>query len=217
MKRIGLFLLLILVIIPLVCIILRPRLTDVDFLTLDLTLFSISLGLMTFTAPMLMKFRDKLLDVDAALLKRDQGQIDLYTSLIDTVKTLDEQNPQDSNKETIKKLETLIKIRDEKRRDNPFPFSDSISLYFHGTQDVISWCLIAIVLHIFVNEILYTSDAFRNFVRDDLSCVTASWNLSVIKSIVSSYIKLGSLTLQLYFLFRVSEDAMSTIQSLKFL
>lgn len=214
MKRIFLLFLLLVLILPLVCIFLQPRLTDIDFLTLDLTVFSISLALMIFTAPYMMKFKDPLLNVDLALLQKAQSQIDYCKMTIENFKRLDEQDPQDSYKEIIKKAEESQALLNEKINE-PFTYSNSITNIYKGIKNIIVWCFIAVVAHIVFNELLFTSDAFCNFVRNDLSCITESWNLPMIQLIVSSYIKLASLTLQLYFLFRTSEDAISTIQMFK--
>ena len=214
MKRIVLLFLLIVVILPLVCIFLQPRLTDIDFLTLDLTVFSISLALMTFTAPSLMKYRDSLLKVDEAVLKKDQSIIDYCKMTIESYKKLDSLDPQDSYKDIIRKAEQRKSELSEKIKD-PFQYSGTIIKYYKGTKDVLVWCMVAVVAHLLFNEILFTSDAFGCFVKNDLSCIIENWDLSTIKLIVSSYIKLASLTLQLYFLFRSSEDAISTIQMFK--
>lgn len=214
MKRIFLLFLLLVVILPVVCIFLQPRLTDIDFLTLDLTVFSISLALMIFTAPYMMKFKDSLLNVDLALLQKAQSQIDYCKMTIENFKRLDEQDPQDSYKEIINKAEESQALLNEKIKE-PFTYSNSITNIYKGIKDIIVWCFIAVVAHIVFNELLFTSDAFGNFVRNDLSYITESWNLPMIQLIVSSYIKLASLTLQLYFLFRTSEDAITTIQMFK--
>ncbi len=58
MKRLLLLIVIIFVILPFTCWLLRPTLMDIDFLTLDLTVFAISLALMTFSAPIMMRFRE---------------------------------------------------------------------------------------------------------------------------------------------------------------
>ena len=214
MKRFLILLLTIFAILPLVCFFLKPRLTDIDFLTLDLTVFSISLALMTFTAPSLMKFRDSLFKVDEAVLKKDLSIIDFCKTTIENFKKMDATTPQDSYKDIIRKAEERMAEYNDKIKD-PFQFSDTITKYFKGTKDIVVWCLVAIVIHIVFDEVLLTSDAFSGFVKDNLSCMTIGWNLPVLKLIVSSYIKLVSLALQLYFLFMTSEDAISIILSFK--
>ena len=214
MKRIVLLLLIILVLLPIVCLFLNPKLTVVDFLTLDLTIFSISVLLVTFTAPYLMRFRDMLLDTDVALLKKDKAYLDFLQSHIDILKTLDAMSPQDQHKENIHLLEDgKNKYRESIK--NPFPLSDTIQNYYKGTKNIMMWCLVAISLHILFNEILFTSDSFSSFVRNDLSCLSSYMNMSYLKLFLSSYIKLSSLTLQLFFLFRTSEDTISAITSFR--
>lgn len=197
MKRIGL-LLLVLIILLVVCIWLQPTLSGVDFLTLDVTVFSIAVALMTFTAPTLMKFRDKLLDLDLTILKANKEKLELLRTLSET------------NEQVNKGINTY-----SEKIKRPFQISDSITKYFEGTKNVMVWCLVAVFIHIVFNEILLTSNTFIQFVKEDMYCITGGWNLPVIKSIVTSYIKLGSLALQLFFLFRTSEDAISIIQIFK--
>ena len=191
MNRFSLLILLLFVILPLGCVFLQPRLTNIDFLTLDLTVFSISLALMTFMVPSLMKFRDSLLEVDETALKKDMSIIEFCKTTIGNFKKLDASDPQDDYKKVVKEAEERLA-----------EYSEKISL-------------LAIVSHIIFNEILPTSDVFNNFVRDKISSMTCNWNLSELKLIVSSYIKLSSLTLQLYFLFMTSEDTMSIIKRFK--
>lgn len=214
MNRFSLLILLLFVILPLGCFFLQPRLTNIDFLTLDLTVFSISLALMTFMVPSLMKFRDSLLEVDETALKKDLSIIEFCKTTIGNFKKLDASDPQDDYKKVVKEAEELLAEYNEKIKE-PFKFSGIITNYFKGTKNVLVWCLLAIVSHIIFNEILPTSDVFINFVRDKISCMACNWNFSELKLIVSSYIKLSSLTLQLYFLFMTSEDTMSIIQRFK--
>ena len=214
MKRLFLLILLVFIIIPLTCIWLRPTLSDIDFLTLDLTIFAISLALMTFVAPIMMKFRDMLLDVDAAVLKKDMGVIEFCKSTIENYKKLDAAYPRDENKELIQKAEARLSEYTEKVKQ-PFPLSDTIQNYYKATKNIIVWCLIAIIIHIVVNEVLFTSEMFSHLVKEDMACMTASWDLPSIKVIISSYIKLASLTLQLFFLYRTSEEFITTVVNFK--
>ncbi len=214
MKRILLLILLVIVIIPFTCWMLRPTLTDIDFLTLDLTVFSISLALMTFAAPTMMKFRDHLLEVDAVVLKKDLGIIDFCKSIIEYFKKLDADNPREEYKRVIKTAEERLSEYTAKVK-HPFPLSDTIQSYYEGSKNIIICCVVAIVVHVLVNEVLFTSVPFAHFVKDHLSCMIAGWDFAGIKIVVSSYIKLTSLTLQLYFLYRTSEEAIATVLNFK--
>ena len=64
------------------------NLTDIDFLTLDLTVFAILFALMTFAAPAMMRFRDQLIEMDAAEMKNDMSVIDFCKSTIENFKCL---------------------------------------------------------------------------------------------------------------------------------
>ena len=214
MKKFILLILLLIVILPLTCWCLQPTLSDIDFLTLDLTVFAISLALMTFSAPIMMKFRDMLLDMDAAVLKKDMGIIEFCESTIENYKKIDALDPRDEYKQLIKTAEERLFEYSEKIK-SPFPLSDRIQKYYKGSKNIILWCLIAIVAHVVVNEVLFTSVPFVQFVKDNLSCTTLGWEVTSIKTIISSYIKLASLTLQLYFLFRTSEEAITAVVNFK--
>ena len=214
MKRLLLLIVIIFVILPFTCWLLRPTLTDIDFLTLDLTVFAISLALMTFSAPIMMRFRDMLLDMDAAVLKKDMGIIDFCKSTIENYEKIDALDPRDEYKQLIKTAKERLLEYTEKIKQ-PFPLSDRIQNYYKGSKNIIVWCMVAIVAHVVVNEVLFTSGPFVHFLKEYLSCITSGWDLASIKVVISSYIKLASLTLQFYFLFRTSDEAITAVVNFK--
>lgn len=214
MRRKVLLLLALLVLLLAICVLLQPKLTDVDFLSLDLTIFSISLALMIFIAPILMNLRNKLLDFDMAMIKNDQSHMDFFKSQVESYKKLEALNPHSSYEELIQTAEEGVQTYSEKIK-NPTLLSDMITKYFKRIKSILIWCVVAVLIHVLINEILFTSDTFIRFVKVGMYRITSGWNLSVIKLVVSSYVKLASLSLQFYFLLIICEDTIATILKIK--
>lgn len=211
MKRITNLVLLVFVIIPAACILLRPKLTGVDFLSVSLAVFSLTVAIVTFFAPSLLKLRDKAAEVDLLVLKNKQIKKEILEM---NAKYLEESSKiQNTNDlyETITKAKKAIQTLSD-QIDNPSLISSDIDHIIDGYHDYIKWCIMAIVFELVIVEVLFTSEGFTYFVGGSLSFITSGWPLSSIREIISCYLKLLSLTLPLFFLVCASNDMISIMK-----
>lgn len=211
MKRITNLVLLVFVIIPAACILLRPKLTGVDFLSVSLAVFSLTVAIVTFFAPSLLKLRDKAAEVDLLVLKNKQIKKEMLEM---NAKYLEESSKiQNTNdlRETITKAKKAIQTLSD-QIDNPSLISSDIDHIIDGYHDYIKWCIMAIVFELVIVEVLFTSEGFTYFVGGSLSFITSGWPLSSIREIISCYLKILSLTLPLFFLVYASNDMISIMK-----
>lgn len=64
MKRIITIITVLFIILPVTCWFFRPSLSGLDFISVDCTIFGISLALITFLLPLMSSFRNKLMKFD---------------------------------------------------------------------------------------------------------------------------------------------------------
>lgn len=211
MKRITILILLIVVVIPAACILLNPKLTEVDFLSVSLAVFSLTVAIVTFFAPSLLKLRDKAAEIDLLVLKNKQIKKEMLEMNSDYLeKSSKIQNTNDYS-ETITKAKKAIQTLTD-QINSPSLISSDIDHIIDGYHDYIKWCIMAIVFELVVVEILFTSEGFIYFVGDSLSFITSGWPLSSIRDIITCYLKIVSLTLPLFFLVCASNDMISIMK-----
>lgn len=213
MRIITIFIILV-VILPLSCFFLMPSLSGIDFMSLDVTIFSITLALITFFAPTLLKLKMKVLEVDKLLIKNKELKASLIDNQAELLKKVSNEGDKDVEETIAETHRSSEKLREQAVMHKYI--SDDINNTFSGYHDYMKLCLFAIVMEIVVNEFLFTSSVFSEFVKDDLSCVSCHLQLGEWKIIISSYIKLASLSLQLIFLSFVSNDMIYLMKNLKY-
>lgn len=212
--RLFKILFLLVVILPLGCYLFRPSLSDIDFLSLDVTIFSITLALITFFAPTILRFKTKAWDVDQLLIKSKLQKAELLDNQADLIEKISESGCKESKDTIVKARAESEKLK--KQAANPQLISNDVNNIFSGYHDYMKWCLGAIIIEVIVIECLFTSNVFITFMKDDLACVSSWLNLSDWKTIISSYIKLASLSLQLFFLACISNDMIHVMKTFKY-
>lgn len=75
MKRILFTVILFFVILPAICWFFQPSLSGLDYISVDCTIFGISLALITFLFPLLSSFRNKLMEFDEKRILNDCNQL----------------------------------------------------------------------------------------------------------------------------------------------
>lgn len=207
-------LLFVLLILPIACLVLRPNLENMDVLSLDLTMFSLAVAIMTFLTPTLLKIREKLLEIDLLSLKNKKSYQQILDTNVEYLEKVDEESGCYEHRDTIDKGKEAIKILN-KEIENPALISSDITKIFDAYHDYMKWCIFAIVLEITIVEVFFSSYYFRFFAKESLSVITAYLPLNTIKVFMISYLKLVSLTLTLFFLIYVSNDMLYVVKKFK--
>lgn len=211
MKRITILRLLIFVVIPAACFLLNPKLTGVDFLSVSLAVFSVTVAIVIFFAPSLLRLRDKALEVDSLVLKNKQITKELLQMNSNYLEESNKIHNNNDYNETIARARKAIQTLTD-QIDNPNSISSDIDHIIDGYHNYIKWCIIAIVLELVVVEVLFTSESFIYLVCSSLSCITTGLPLSSIRNFIACYLKISSLTLPLFFLVCASNDMISIMK-----
>lgn len=205
--------LLLLLVLGFISFFLRPDLSKIDFLTLSITIFSISMAMVAFMSPLLHKFRGILFDLDRALIDnhkvRINGCIALINSYIDILNNpIFKENDADSNKKKLLSEKTKLEKELSKLEKHPefhYELSSIVTNIFYSTKKRIKWCLLMIFLMFLFNSVLFNSQVFLNFICDNCNFIS---NLHRWKDDISTFINISTLTCQLYLLYRLIIDSM---------
>lgn len=210
MKRLLSLVIILVVVLPTVCIYFEPQIKEVDFLTLDLTIFAISVALITFASPLLMNLRGKLMLLDECLIKRDKGILDFASERLNLARLLNSEE-----EEKIAEAESIIRKKYEQFGKRKL-LSDIVTAYFDGLKKIVVICLASIFALVFVNLVLANSTQFLDVAKSYWACFETDINSGTVKYIATTYIELSSLSLQLYLLYVTSIDSISLMKLLNF-
>lgn len=75
MNRFITIVIVIFVILPIICCFFQPSLSGLDYISVDCTIFGISLALITFLLPLMSSFRNKLMEFDELRIQNDCNQL----------------------------------------------------------------------------------------------------------------------------------------------
>lgn len=214
MRRLTTIILLVFVIIPITCIFFKPDLRGIDSLSISLAIFSLTIAIVTFFAPTILRLRDKALEIDKLVQQNKQIKREMLKTNVNYLKGVNKIQNDTEIEETISKGKQTIDVLTN-QIENPTLISSDIGKIIDGYYNYMKWCLVAIVLEFIVVEILFSSECFRLFVGDSLACITSGWPLSSIKDIIASDLKISSLTLTLFFLVCASNDMFYVMKSLR--
>lgn len=215
MKRLFSIKTILFIILPIVCWFLQPSLSDLDYVSLDCTIFGVSLALITFLLPSMSSFRNKLMEFDEQRIKNNSNQINTLSEIL--------QSHQD-NKE-IANLE-FIRVIDEKiskmigelseRVKNPEFISDTITNMFSGFESLACKCVFSIVILVISQEVIFTSDTVCVWCKSIMLNVFSEETIMKIYYFAIAYIKLSSLSLQLIFLYLSCQNVFQWVRLVKF-
>ena len=194
-----------LLILLFLCFVLQPDINHFDFLNLSITIFSISVVLITFVSPILSKFRKEYLELLKASVEKLYKNKNVmsreleYLSFKDKIERLEDWLRSD--------LDGSIVIKSVAIENTCY---DMVKEFFENIQKQIKACLFVILLLIAIN-ILFNSQLFINAIHFKCPFISdfSYWRIGI-----TAFINFSSLLMQLNLLYRVCNVTMNTIKNL---
>ena len=211
MNRILSTVILLFVILPAICWCFQPSLSGLDYISVDCTIFGISLALITFLLPLLSSFRNKLMEFDEKRILNDCNQLKGLLQCLERYKACEETLNNETLQDLIKKTTHLIN-ETAKRVKKPEFMSDTINYMFSGFESLACCCIISIVVLVIAQEVIYSSEIICQWTYSLLLNVFREETIKYISNFVLVYLKLSSLSLQLIFLYSSCQNVFQWVK-----
>ena len=214
MNRFITIVIVIFVILPTICCFFQPSLSGLDYISVDCTIFGISLALITFLLPLMSSFRNKLMEFDELRIQNDCNQLKELLQCLERYKACEETLNNETLQDLIKKT-TLLINETAKRVKKPEFISDTINYMFSGFKSLACCCIISIVVLVIAQEVICSSDMICQWAYSLLLKVFREDTIKNISNFVIVYLKLSSLSLQLIFLYSSCQNVFQWVKLVK--
>lgn len=214
MKRLITIFTVLFIILPVTCWFFRPSLSGLDFISVDCTIFGISLALITFLLPLMSSFRNKLMDFDKERILNDCNQLKDLLETLERYKACEDVLNNEILQGLIKKTTDLFN-ETARRVNKPEVIPDTITRMFSGFKSLACWCIVSIVILVVAQEVVYTSDVISGWCKSVLMNVFNEVTINDISHSLLAYLKLSSLSLQLIFLHSSCQNIFQWVRLVK--
>ena len=191
-------------------------LSGLDYISVDCTIFGISLALITFLLPLMSSYRNKLLEFDEMRIQNDCNQLKGLQQCLERYKACEETLNNDTLQDLIKKTTHLINETAKRVKKSEF-ISDTINYMFSGFESLACCCIVSILVLVIAQEVIYSSEIICQRTYSFLLNVFRDETIKYISNFVLVYLKLSSLSLQLIFLYSSCQNVFQWVKLVRML